>query len=191
MKSLFFACLLLCSAHAAQSQITVVKKDGGSIVTKLGLGIKVNGNSSLNREFIILNDGSCPAQLTDAGIETGYGSSQYAFKAVGSINTKEDLTAFGVHHVLYDIFGDHIKTLANTEIADFNSTVNLSKTGTWYASEHNVSEYLICVSYVANIRKKDGTVWHYNSKSIKEQLEKLKIAFEESYLPQKDPKGKD
>jgi hypothetical protein len=54
-----------------------------------------------------------------------------------------------------------------------------------YASENNVSEYFTCVSYVANVKTKSGKLWRYNYKALKEQLDKLEIAFEEGYSPKK------
>ena len=168
------------------AQIQVGKKDGGSVVTKLGLGVKVNDGSSLNREYVILNDANCPVQLTDAGIETSYGERSYAFKPIGTLSVKEPIAAFEVNFVLYDVFGEHIKTLSGKEITDVGSNANLSKIGSWYATENQVSEYLICVGYVAKVRTQKGTIWSYDYKAIKEQLEKLKIAFEESYKPKKD-----
>ena len=79
-----------------------------------------------------------------------------------------------------------MKTLSNTEITDIDGQKEFSKYSSWYASENNVSEYLICVSYVSNIRTKSGKIWHYNFKALKDQLNKLEISFEEGYLPKKD-----
>nr|WP_294989507.1 hypothetical protein [uncultured Sediminibacterium sp.] len=186
MKIQIILISLLFSFSSAQSQLTIIKKDGGSVVTKLGFGIKVNDGSSLNREWININDATCPIQISEVGINTGYSGGSYVFKSTGQLNVKEDITAFELYHVLYDVFGEHFKTLSQKEIIDINSSFDISKKGTWYANENEVSEYLICVTYVANVRKKDGSVWRYNYNGVKEQLNALKIAFEESYQPQKD-----
>jgi hypothetical protein len=75
---------------------------------------------------------------------------------------------------------------SKTQISDIDGQQIFSPTSSWYATENNVSEYFICISYVANVRTKSGQIWHYNFTAIKEQLHKLKIAFEEGYLPKKD-----
>ena len=168
------------------SQLTVSKKDGSSVVTRLGMGIKVNEGSTLNRVQTTINDASCPIQLTDIGIETLYSSSSYSFKPIGNFTTKEPIVAYEVVHLLYNVFGEHMKTLSNTEITDIDGQKDFSKYSSWYASENNVSEYLICVSYVSNVRTKSGKLWHYNFKALKDQLNKLEITFEEGYLPKKD-----
>ncbi|MGI8600221.1 MAG: hypothetical protein ACR2KB_13285 [Chitinophagaceae bacterium] len=168
------------------SQIQVEKKDGGSVITNLGYNIKVNEGSSLNRQYIILNDANSPIQIYETGVKTSYADRSYSFIPVGNLIAKEPVTAIEINYVLYNVFGEHIKTLAGKEIKDISSSMDLSKIGTWYASENQISEYLICVAFVANVRKQNGTIWKYNYKSIKEQLNKLTIAFEENYTPQKD-----
>ena len=189
-KITFFFIILFCSFQAF-SQLTVDKKEGGSVVTKLGMGIKVNDGSSLKREYTTINDSNCPVQLTDVGIETSYGSSSYSFRPIGNLTVKEPIVAYEVVHLIYNVFGEHMKSLSNTEITDIDGKKDFSKYSSWYASENNVSEYLICVSYVSNVRTKSGKLWHYNFKALKDQLSKLEITFEEGYVPKKDgEKGK-
>ena len=178
-------CFFLFYSIITFSQITVSKTPGSSVMTKLGYGITVNKGSSLIREKYTLNDGSCTIQLDNVGIETSY-SDKYSFNAVGNLTTKEPIVAYEIHYILYDVFGNHMKTLSNTEITDIESTQNFPKSASWYATENNVSQYYICVSYVANVRTKNGQIWRCDLKSIKEQLTKLKIEFEDGYLPVKD-----
>lgn len=186
-----FVVLLSCLIFTSNifSQLTVSKVEGGSVVTKLSMGIKVNQGSSLKRDWVTINDPACPIQLNDIGIETSYGSStssSYSFKSVGSFVTKEPIVAYEVVHVLYNVFGEHMKSLSNQEVTDIDVKSDFSKYASWYASENDVSEFLICVTYVSNVRTKSGLLWHYSYKPIKEQLDKLKIYFEEGYAPKKD-----
>lgn len=186
MKKITLIAPFLFYSIVSLSQLTVSKKEGSSVVTKLGMGIKVNDGSSLKREQTTINDASCPIQLSDVGIETSYASSSYSFKPIGSLLTKEPIAAYEVIHLIYNIFGEHMRSLSNTEITDIDGQKEFSKYSSWYASENNVSEYLICVSYVSNVRTKSGKLWHNNLKALKDQLNKLEIAFEEGYLPKKD-----
>jgi hypothetical protein len=186
MKKITIFALCLFYSIVSFSQLTVSKKEGSSVVTKLGMGIKVNDGSSLKREQTTINDASCPIQLSDIGVETSYSSSSYSFKPTGSLTTKEPIVAYEVTNLIYNVFGEHMKTLSNTEITDIDGQKEFSKYSSWYASENNVSEYLICVSYVSNVRTKSGKIWHYNFKVLKDQLNKLEISFEEGYLPKKD-----
>ena len=186
MKRISLVTLCLLYSIISFSQLTVSKKEGSSVVTKLGLGIKVNDGSSLKREQTTINDASCPIQLNDVGIETSYSGERYSFKSTGGLTTKEPIVAYEIIHLIYNVFGEHMTTLSNTQIIDIDGQKEFSKSASWYASGNNVSEYLICVSYVSNVRTKSGMLWHDNYKALKDQLDKLEIAFEEGYLPKKD-----
>jgi hypothetical protein len=177
-----FLSLLTVSAFC---QLDVKRIDGGSVVTKLTMGIKVNDGSSLSREFIVINSPTGPLQLSDVGINTVYNGNSYNFVPVGTITPKEPITAYEIHHVLYNVFGKHMKTLSNKVVTDINENRGFSKFTSWYASENNVEEYLICVSYIANVRNASNLLWHYDVKDIQAELNKIKLKFDESYEPPK------
>ena len=181
MKKLMLLCFVLLS-NLCFSQITSSKSDGGSVVTNLSMGIKVNKNSTLMRDYIVLNDAKCPIQLNSGfGITTTY-LQKYTFNAVGEFTASETVLAYEIHSVLYNIFGEHIKTLSSTNVEDVPAGQK-QVSGQWYASENQVSEYLFCVSYVAKVRKANGTLWIYSPIKIKEELSKIAILYEESYIP--------
>lgn len=168
-------------------QIKIQETTGGSVVTKLGYGIAVNEGSTLNRLHYTLNDESCPVQLANTGITANYTGSGYNFKPVGKLLAKEQITAYELHSVLYDIFGEKIKTLSNSDIVDVIGMVELEKVGgSWYATENQVKEFFVVVTYVANVRTQDGTIWRYKPMDIKEELNKIKIKYEEGYAPKKE-----
>lgn len=176
-------CVLICN-----SQIQSSKIDGGTVVLKLGYGVILNEGSSLKRDWVMLNDAKCPVQLNNVGISAVYGDSKYSFKPVGDISVSEPITAYEIHHVLYNVFGEHIKTLSNQEVIDISDKSSFGKYSSWYASENEVSEYLFVVSYVANVRTKSGTIWRYKANVIKEELEKIKITYEADYAPSENQK---
>ncbi len=185
-KSILLFSLCVIAAISAFPQITVTKTEGSSIIIDLGTGYKINEGSTLKKEKIILNDALCPIQLKDdVGIEIIY-AAKFLFKPSGNFNIMEPIVAYEFHHILYNVFGDHIKTLSNTEVADLEGLQVFNQDASWYASINDVNEYLISVSYVANVRTKSGQLWHYNFIAIKKQLDTLRIAFEESYIPKKD-----
>lgn len=184
-KTIIFVTLTLFSIFS-QAQIQINKSDGGTVITKLGMGVKVNSGSSLNREMIVLNDAKCPLQLINVGVSTSYTGSSYSFTPTGSITAKEPIMAYEIHHVLYDVFGNHIKTLSNTEVCDVVVGTKEFPRASWYASENQVSEYLVCVSYVSNIRMKDGKIWRYEPKVIENELKNIEIKYDEGYAPKED-----
>jgi hypothetical protein len=186
-KVILIACLIYCQLSTF-AQLTTTKESGGTVITKLGMGVKVNDGSTLTRDFYSINAIDCPLQLANAGIKTSY-STRYSFSAIGKVTPSEPITAYEVHHVLYNIFGEHIKTLSNKVVIDLKLPTEFNQYASWYASENNVSEYLICVSYVANVRTQTGTIWRYNFKAIQSELDKIKLKYDEGFAPpQKNPK---
>ena len=182
-------CLLLCSF--SHGQLTTLKVNGGTVITKLSMGISVNSSSTLSREWIVINDEKCPIQLKDVGINTVYVSSDYRFVPSGNIILSEPIVAYEIHHVLYDVFGGHIQSLNNLDIADMSGTIDLKKSsGTWYATENQINEYLSCVSYVAAVRTSTGAIWRFKPEIIKQELSKIQIAYEEGYSPSTETKEK-
>jgi hypothetical protein len=169
-------------------QLNVVKENGGSVVTKLGMGVRVNDGSTLQRDFYTINSAECPLQLQGAGIKLNY-STRFTFAPVGKVIPNEKITAYEVHHVLYNIFGEHMMTLSNIVVTDIAGPTDLNQYASWYARESSVAEYFICISYVANVRTANGAIWHYNFKAIQAELEKLKLKFEEADLPTENKKG--
>jgi len=158
---------LLSSGHALAAQkIQVTTSDGGSVVTPLSQSIKVNDKSSLHRIWVMLNDPGCPVQLENAGITTAYGDREYLYRQSGTFKASEPVVALEVRYVLYDIFGDHLKTLSATSVEDVaaDTQLPLSELGRWRGWENEVAELLTVVAFVAQVRTINGKVWHYQDK---------------------------
>jgi hypothetical protein len=166
---------------------SVSKLDGGSVVTPLAYDIKVNGGSSLNRDWYVLNDPKCPLQLQAAGIKTQYKESRvsgdYVYTGSGAVVANEDVTAFEVRFIVFDIFGNHLKTLSATEVEDLKASgsFNFSKSQ-WRTWENEVSEVLTVVSYVANVRLANGKIWRYETPKLLREIKKLETAVSETQL---------
>ena len=190
-KALLVATFLfvLSATPAGAQTISSSITDGGSVVTDLGYNIKVNKGSSLHRSWVVLNDSGCPLQITGAGIRTEYGDRNYNFKPVGSAKPTVAITAFDLRFLLYDAFGEHMRTLSGTEIADVaaGSSYSLSEIGSWRAWENDVSQLLTVVAFVAQVRSSEGSIWRYNEKRLGEQLRKIQLRVTSGVLdPTKD-----
>jgi hypothetical protein len=206
-RLVFLICALICLPSCSHAQtekqsrsgssntvnrLTVLQLSGGSNVTNLGYGIMLNKGSSLQRQWYVVNDPSSAMQLTMAGINTTYHSSSiggdYNYVPSGTGTFQEPVAAFEVRFLLFDVWGEHMKTLSDTEVADLKDQIELSKTGSWRAwSENEVSELLTVVSFVARVRKPDGTVWQYDTKALLEQVDKIKVRLTEKELtPEKE-----
>ncbi len=164
--------------------IRISKEDGGSVVTRLGFGIKVNENSSLRRALVVINDPGSPVQLDSTGIRTSYSDRRYVFRPTGNVKAKEAISALEIRYLLFDMFGKHMKTLSITEVADIDSgkEIPISGFGSWRARETEVSRLLTIVSFVGNVRTADEKLWMYRQKPINEELQKIRLTISEGAL---------
>lgn len=174
----------ICGSALAAQKIQMTTADGGSVVTDLGYNIKVNKNSSLHRSWIVLNDPGCPVQLSGAGIVTSYGGREYNFRQSGTFTATEPVAALEVRYVLYNVFGEHMKTLSATSVADIATETPqpLPDIGSWSAWENDVSELLTAVAFVSNVRTLEGRIWRFQEKGITDELGKIRLSVESGVL---------
>ncbi len=182
---------LLCAAPAAraQSKLKVSRVDGGSVITNLGYGIAVNKNSSLRRQWFVINDPTCPLTLTGAGINTAYSDRQYSFKPAGTITARKAVAAFEVRFMLFDIWGNHMKTLSGTELWDLKAGARLalSEVGSWRAWETDVAKYLTAVGFIAHARTADGRPWAADTKALLREVDAVKLKLTQEQLEPAKP----
>lgn len=94
-------------ASAAEYQVSR-GADGPFAVTIMG--VKINQGSSLQRESIVLNDPECPLTITSASLGFDYADRRFQYKASTAIQASQAVSAYEVRHVIFDIFGEHLKT---------------------------------------------------------------------------------
>jgi len=176
-RGIIAAVLMLIVAIARAAELKVDSVDGGSVITELSSGIKVNEGSSLHRTFVTINDISSPVQLQGSGIIVTFENSRYSFAGHGNASAAEALSAFEVRHVLFGMFGERIKTLSAEEVRDLEkaSSFYLGHEE-WNATEGQVSDLLTVVSFVASVRTASGRVWHCDLKKISEAIGQLNLS---------------
>lgn len=144
----------------------VIRQSGGSIQTRLSRSIILNKESSLEREFITIIDKTLPAELTSCvGVtteyerETDYTSGRYVYASHYSIKALEDIRAFEIRFLLFNIWGRHVQTLSATEIADIAADSIKHCESKWNLyNENEASEYYASIAYLALIRTSAGVV---------------------------------
>jgi len=153
--------------------------DGGPVITELSPTIKVNEHSSLHRTWYVFNDVSCPLQIQQMGIEVVYArgsASGFKFNRQGSAKITHDIAAMEIRHVLFDVFGEHMKTLYSVEIEDLTATDLFTfPAARWDAREDVVREYLTEVTFVSQVRTQDGKIWRYSEKAISKEFAQLQL----------------
>lgn len=172
------------------SSTSFSRSNGGSLTTTLSFGIKVNPNTSLQREWITAHDSLSPADLSGTvGVVTvyreggGYVSSGYEYQAVVPVTFKEDVTALEVRFVLFDVWGQFTKTLSETEVEDASAGTTKTFRPRWrILDENEVSEHYASLGYIARMRTKAGRVFEANYRPILEEARTISAKFQPEWL---------
>lgn len=137
-------------------------------------GVKINEGSSLKRESILFNDPAAPVQITSHATSIKYEDRGFRFEGKTGVEVNQPIVAVQVRTILFDVFGQHMKNLGNTEPKDF-APGNGKLEGEWRAYENDITELLTTVTYVARVRLADGTQWIYNDKNLVLALASLNL----------------
>ena len=138
------------------------------------LGVTVNEGSTLTRESILFNDPTCPVKILSHTTRIIFKDRNFRFEAQTSIDVKNPIVAIQVSTLLYDIFGEHMKNLGNTEVKDF-SPGQSRLDGEWRAYENDVGKFLTTITYVARVRLADGSQWIFNADNLLLALSSLNL----------------
>lgn len=188
--------LLLAPAMLAQvSPILVTKEKGGSVKTELSSTISVNDKSSLEREFIFVHDSSLPADVVGTpGIRTTFvpdrarGSYEYRSQVV--VKPNEAITAVECRFIVFDIWGNHVRTLNMTEVEDIPAGQLRVFTPSWNVfSENEVGAHYASLGYVSRVRTATGRVVEMDPTPILTEARRFAKKFTAADLePMKDKK---
>ena len=164
---------------------TVTKGSGGSIQTPLDKEIIVNKESSLVREWVTIQDVRLPVKFKETvGVTSYYSSGStyssyskgYRYQTNYSIEIKEPIAAIEVRFLLFDLWGNHTRTLSQTEVADMKELKKLS--GRWDVySETEVSVFYASIAYIARVRMMDGRVIEGETATVVEEAKKISKKF--------------
>jgi hypothetical protein len=174
--------LLFAAPTYAQKGATVSRTMAGPIKVELGFGIVLNKESTLKREWITINHNGALATFDgNVGVGAVYKSEKvgggYRYSASLTIEVKEPLSAVEVRFLLFDIWGQHTRTLSLTKIADLD-TGKRGIEATWNLfSENEASEFYASIAYVAKVRTKGGRVIAADPAPVLEEARKFSSKF--------------
>lgn len=154
-----FVSLVMSFVLASPAVSQVESGTGDPMRFDLGYGIVVNEDSTVDREWSVVNDPRLPIALqTFTGLDTVHEDRDWAHEALYVVNVKEPITAFEVRFIPFNIWGEQGTTLSSTQIYDL-STGATRFTGTWRLySENEAVEHFGSVAFVAQVRLADGTI---------------------------------
>lgn len=175
IKVVFFWGMLALAVPATAFAEYAIKRENDAPFTFTISGVTSNKGSSLQRETIVLNDPKAPVDISRAKLSWNFARSNFVYNINTDISAKSKISAISVRHIVYDLFGQHMKNLANVDTTDLNQNQKHTLSGTWNAYGNETSEALTIVTYVSRVRLSDGTQWVFDEKSLVAALGSLKL----------------
>lgn len=129
--------------------------------------------------------------LGTVGVSTIYErdsiSGNFRYAAIFSVQLAEPISALEVRFLLFDVWGNHIRTLSLTEVADISSTKSIE--GKWNLfSENEAEEYYASIAYVARVRTRAGKVFEADPTPVIEEAKRFSKKFSAEGLEPNPPK---
>jgi hypothetical protein len=165
------------------AQLVVSKRRGGDFVVDYEyLGRRKVAETSLKREWVVINDPSFPVQLSDsAGIVVRYKADPggYRWTANYTMTTSSAISAVDVRFVLLDVWGDRLETLSDASVVDVSGPSSKRQSAEWSLyPENEMASYFVSIAYVARVRMQDGRIYAAHLDSILEEIRKFSAKFE-------------
>ena len=172
-------------SSAPSNEPIVLRASGGSIRTLLSRTNLTNPESSLQREFITVIDPTMPVGLGGCtGVITTYDKpwdsdfGDYYYKASFIAKALEPITAFQVRFLLFDVWGEHMKTLSSTHVLDIGSGQERTFSSTWREyDENDICHYYASIAYLSTARTVTGKVIYAEYDLVMEEAQKFAKGF--------------
>lgn len=179
MRIAAFVALLLCVGSIvawgqSDENLQVNQYDGGSVALRTANGL-LNQDSTLKRSWYAIDDSNSPVRLERAGVVPHLDDKekiQY-FVPVGTVSPKQAIAAVEVRYLLFDVWGERLRTLSLTRLADSSTHVDLRSGNEWPTLDLEASQLVSAVAFVARVRTADGQVWTYEPQPMAAKIESL------------------
>jgi hypothetical protein len=161
----------------------VNRANGGSIRTPLGFGFVVAKESSLEREWISVQDPAVPVTfVATPGLASVYHrkdyGGEYRYRTQFVIKAAADIQALQVRFLAFDVWGEHMRTLDYEEVADVAAGATKPITGEWsLLSENDVERFYASIGYISRVRLKSGRVIAASEGPVVDEAKKWSAKF--------------
>jgi hypothetical protein len=163
--------------HPASKPERISWKNGPIEVSSLS--VDAAGSKTLKERYYVVNDERSPISISDVVIMRLPTENllSWVLKPVGGkVTAAEDVTSIELHIMLFDSFGDHVKTLNFTHTGDIEkgTEFRLSSAGKyWPSSANSAEEFLTSIAFVSRVRTAVGAIWRFDADSLLTELRKL------------------
>jgi hypothetical protein len=160
----------------------ITKKNGPGMYTAIGDYV-FNTNSSLKRQWITIHSDIMPIKINDTIGVIVSGDKDLKYYSEYNLVAKEPIKAVEIRFLLFNIWGEHYKTLSATLIIDLGSDVGRVFESEWNTySINDLSEFYASIAYIARARTAEGQVINADSKIVLKEAKKFSEKFSEKDL---------
>lgn len=160
-----------------EATLQVREDDGGSVAVRTASGI-LNQGSSLRRRWLGVDDLSSPVRLNRSGVFTRFDEKEQTpfLVPIGTVSPKQAISAVEVRYLLFDVWGQQLRTLSVTRLADSSTNVDLREETAWPALDHEAAQLVTVVAFVARVRTAEGQVWSFDPERMLGQVQALGLS---------------
>jgi hypothetical protein len=157
-------------------RITIQESDGGSVVIVATASkiVMTGKGSSLRRKWLVLNDTTCPVQLSGVGLDAGFSSGFY-FAPSGIAVSSASIRAAHINFNLFDLWGEPIKNLLFSTVTDIDAGSRVPLDDRWNVSAAAIEEFSTSVSFVGRVLLADGTIWTADLRAVSAKMAEAKL----------------
>lgn len=164
--SMILAGVLAPLAFAGALQAQVMRGVGEPMKFDIGYGIEVNEDSTLSREWVIVNDPRLPVSLTSFVAKTRYEDRNWIYDVDYSIDAAEEIQAIEVRFLPFDIWGGSSRSLSATDIQDVAVGTSSFNAQWRLRSETAATQHYAMLGYVAQVKLTSGAILRANTDAV-------------------------
>lgn len=174
---LFLCVESLVAQEQGGSDLQVRQDDGGSVAVRTANGT-LNQDSSLKRAWYVIDDVNAPVRLERAGVFPRLDDKENVqyLMAVGTVTPRQGISAVEVRYVLCNVWGERLRTISVTRLADSSTHIDLKSGNDWPALETEASQLVTVAAFVARVRTSDGQVWTFRPDRMVSQMQTLGLS---------------
>ncbi len=181
---IFFLSALAWGTISHAQTLAITKGSGASMKVELGYGIALNKESSLSREWYILNDPRLNDPRLPLRLESGSAAPKYVSdRSRGSYRYDASYTvaagnqgvrAFEVRFLVLDVFGERQRLLSSSVVTDVPPEGRSAQNPQWNLfSESDASTAYYSIAYVASVRTESGQIFRANMTDVLREIQKI------------------
>lgn len=181
MKQFFIVALGVALSLASPAYCETIRLQDGSMAFDIGYGMKVNENSTLQREILIIQDERLPAKLTNFRVRTAIPDRNWEYLINYDVEVTSDISAIEVRFIPFSIWGEKDVTLSSTNVADIK-VGQWSEKGSWRLDENDAVQHYAMIGFVAQVKLSSGEIIKINPELVVKEAKTFSNDFSTSDL---------